>query len=250
MAQTRDRVHIEDGPKQVRTYLGGELIADTKRPKLVWEVPYYPAYYFPRDDVRMELLTPNGHTRHSTSRGDAQNFNVKGGSREVPDAAWHYPESPVEELRDLIRFDWDAMDGWFEEDEEVFTHPRDPYTRVDILPSSRHVRVEVDGVVLGDSTSARVLFETGPPPRWYIPKVDVRQDLLVSTDTVSYCPYKGTAQYWAVRVSDELVNDIVWSYRTPLPESQKIAGLVAFYDERVDVFIDDERQERPVTKFG
>lgn len=124
MSETRERVHIEEGPKRVRTYVGGELIADTKRLKLVWEVPYYPAYYFPREDVRMELLTPNGHTQRSPSRGDAHNFTVKGGDREVEDAAWHYPESPVEELRDLIRFDWDAMDGWFEEDEEVFVHPR------------------------------------------------------------------------------------------------------------------------------
>lgn len=107
--ETRERVHIEGGPKRVRTYLGGELIADTKRLKLAWEVPYYPAYYFPRKDVRMELLTPNGHTQRSPSRGDAQNFTVKGGGREVEDAAWHEQESPVEELRDLIRFDWNSM---------------------------------------------------------------------------------------------------------------------------------------------
>jgi len=133
MSEIQERVHIEDGPKRVRTYLGGEIIADTKRLKLVWEVPYYPAYYFPREDVRMELLTPNGHTRRSPSRGDAHIFTLKGGNREVEDAAWHYPESPVEELRDLIRFEWNAMDGWFEEDEEVFVHPRDP------LQAHRHL---------------------------------------------------------------------------------------------------------------
>ena len=109
MSETRERVHIEDGPKRVRTYLGGELIADTRRLKLVWEVPYYPAYYFPREDVRMELLMPNGHKRRSPSRGDAHIFTLKGGNREVEDAAWHYPESSVEELRDLIRFEWNAM---------------------------------------------------------------------------------------------------------------------------------------------
>src|SRR5712691_9390524 len=102
MPDQRDGVRIEDGPKRVRTYLGGELIADTKRLKLVWEVPYYPAYYFPREDVRMELLTPNGQTRRSPSRGDAHNFTIKSGDREVEDAAWDYPESPVEELRDLV----------------------------------------------------------------------------------------------------------------------------------------------------
>src|SRR5215510_9829505 len=111
MSETKERVHIEDGPKRVRTYLGGEIIADTKRLKLVWEIPYYPAYYFPREDVRMKLLTPNGHTQHWPSRGDAQYFNVKSGDREMENAAWQYPDSPVEELRDLIRVDWNAMDG-------------------------------------------------------------------------------------------------------------------------------------------
>src|SRR5262249_44481132 len=105
MPETRDRIHIEDGSKRVRTYLGGELVADTRRLTLVWEVPYYPAYYFPREDVRMDLLTPNGHTRRSPSRGDAHTFTVKAGDREVADAAWHYPESPVEQLRGLIRFE-------------------------------------------------------------------------------------------------------------------------------------------------
>jgi uncharacterized protein (DUF427 family) len=244
------RVHVEHGLKRVRAYLGGEVVADTVHPRLVWEVPYYPAYYLPVEDVHTELLAPTSTVTHSPSRGDAQHFTIKAGGKEAVDAALQYVDSPVVELRNLIRLDWDAMDGWFEEDEEVYTHPRDPYTRVDILPTSRHVRVELDGVVLTDSTNARVLFETGLPPRWYVPKVDVRMDLLVPTDTATHCPYKGQAQYWAVRVGDRLVQDLAWSYRTPLPESQKIAGLVAFYNERVDLFIDGKLQERPVTKFS
>ena len=245
-----DRVHVEHGLKRVRAYLGGEVVADTAHPRLVWEVPYYPAYYFPAEDVRTELLAATSTVTHSPSRGDAQHFTIKAGGKEVEDAALQYADSPVEELRHLIRLDWDSMDRWFEEDEEVYTHPRDPYTRVDILPTSRHVRAELDGVVLADSTNARVLFETGLPPRWYIPKVDLRMDLLVPTEPVTHCPYKGQAQYWAVRVGDRLVQDLAWSYRTPLPESQKIAGLVAFYNERVDLFIDGKLQERPVTKFS
>ncbi len=245
-----DRVHVEHGLKRVRAYLGGEVVADTAHPRLVWEVPYYPAYYFPAEDVRTELLAPTSTVTHSPSRGDAQHFTIKAGGKEVEDAALQYADSPVEELRNLIRLVWDSMDGWFEEDEEVYTHPRDPYARVDILATSRHVRVEVDGVVLADSTNGRALFETGLPPRWYIPKVDVRMGLLVPTDTVTHCPYKGQAQYWAVRVGDRLVQDLAWSYRTPLPESQNIAGLVAFYNERVDLFIDGKLLERPVTKFS
>ena len=114
----------------------------------------------------------------------------------VADAALAYPTSPIEELRDHVRLDWEAMDAWFEEDEEVYFHPRDPYTRVDILPSSRRVRVEVDGVTVADSHNPRILFETGLPPRYYVPKTDVRLDLLDSHRHRDRCPYKGEAEYW------------------------------------------------------
>src|SRR5262249_6595937 len=194
MSETRERVHIEEGPKRVRTYLGGELIADTKRLKLVWEVPYYPAYYFPDEDVRRDVLTASGPPRRKARRGDAHHITVKGGDREVEDAAWHCPESPVEKLRGLIRFEWNAMDGWFEEDEEVFVHPHDPYKRIDILHSSRHVEVEVNGVNIADTHRPTLLFETSLPTRYYIPKLDVRMDLLTPTDTVTGCAYKGFAE--------------------------------------------------------
>jgi uncharacterized protein (DUF427 family) len=191
-----------------------------------------------------------GPAAHSPSRGDGRTFTVRAGSREALRAAVRYQHSPIEELRDLIRLDWDAMDAWFEEDEQVFTHPRDPYTRVDILPSSRHVRVDVDGVTVAESTSPRMLFETGLPPRYYLPKTHVRLDLLIPTDTVSHCPYKGDAEYWSVRTGDNVHDDLAWSYRTPLPESQKIAGLIAFYNEKVDIYLDGVQQERPSTKFS
>ena len=250
MSDSRDRVRIEEGPKRVRTYLGGELVADTRRLRLVWEIPYYPAYYFPREDVRMELLTPNGHTRHSPNRGDAQNFTVKGGTREVEDAAWHYPDSPVEELRGLVRFDWDAMDGWFEEEEEVFVHPHDPYRRIDVLNSARHVQVEVNGVAVAHTHRPTLLFETGLPTRYYIPKLDVRLDLLTPTETTTGCAYKGYARYWSVEAAGETFEDLAWSYKTPLPEATKVAGLVAFYNERADIIVDGEREERPTTPFS
>jgi uncharacterized protein (DUF427 family) len=248
--KTRGRVRIEQGAKRVRVYLGGEVVADTIRPTLVWEKPYYPAYYFPLEDVRTELLEADGGSVHSPSRGDATTYTVRAGSREAQAAALRYEDSPIEELRELVRFDWDAMDAWFEEDEEVFTHPRDPYTRVDILPSSRHVRVEVDGETIAESTSPRLLFETGLPVRYYLPKTHVRMELLEHTDTESHCPYKGQAEWWSVRVGDELHEDLAWSYRTPLPESQKVAGLIAFYNEKVDIYVDGVLQERPRSKFS
>jgi uncharacterized protein (DUF427 family) len=244
------RVRVEGSQKRVRAYLGGELIADTRHPKLVWEIPYYPAYYLPARDVRMELLTPTGRTEHSPTRGLAHYYTVKGGREERVDAAWQYPESPVEELRDHVRFEWMQMDAWFEEDVEVFIHPRDPHSRVDVLPSSRHVEAEVDGVTVADTHHPTLLFETGLPTRFYIPKVDVRMDLLTPTDKHTGCPYKGIANYWSVTVGDATHDDIAWSYPTPLPESEGIAGLVAFYNEHVDLIVDGERPPRPQTKFS
>jgi uncharacterized protein (DUF427 family) len=249
-SKTRGRIRVEPAAKRLRTYLGGELVADTIRPVLVWEAPYYPTYYFPAADVRTELLQADGDVVHSPSRGDGKRFTVSAGGKRAAGAALRYEDSPTEELRELIRLEWGAMDAWFEEDEEVFTHARDPYTRVDILASSRDVRVQADGVTIAQSTSPRLLFETGLPVRYYLPKTHVRMDLLELTDTVTHCPYKGAAQAWSVRLGDSLHDNLAWSYPTPLPESQKIAGLMAFYNEKVDLDVDGVRQQRPITKFS
>jgi uncharacterized protein (DUF427 family) len=246
---TRGRVRLEQGAKRVRVYLGGVLVADTLAPVFVWEVPYYPAYYIPRKDVRVDLVA-SGNTDRSPSRGDATLYTVKAGGREAVDAARIHQDSPIEELRDLVRFDWAAMDSWFEEDEEIYIHPRDPYTRIDVLASSRNVRVEIDGVTVAESQNARLLFETGLPTRYYLPKTAVRMDLLEPSDTRTACPYKGEASYYSARIGDQLHEDVVWYYNTPLPESQKVAGLVAFYNEKVDTFVDGVLQPRPKTKFA
>ena len=242
----QDTVRIEPSRKRVRAYLDGELVADTTRPFLVWEIPYYPVYYVPAEDVRAELI-PAGVTEHSPGRGGGEVLDVKVAGATAPGAARRYPASPLEQLRGLIRLDWNAMSEWMEEDEPVYHHARDPYHRVDILGSSRHVRVEVDGVTVADSRQPRILFETGLPPRYYLPLSDVRMDLLRSSDTHTSCPYKGTAAYWSVQTPTRTHKDVVWIYRTPLPESQKIAGLACFYNERVDVYVDGEHQDRPRT---
>ncbi len=245
---TRGRIKIEQSAKRVRGYLDGQPVVDSVQPVLVWEKPYYPTYYFPVTDVLAELA-PDG-TAHSPSRGEAITYTVLSGERRAGTAALRYPDSPIAELRDLIRFEWDAIDAWFEEDEEVFVHPRDPYSRVDILASSKHVRVEVDGVSVAESTSPRLLFETGLPVRYYLPKTDVRMDLLEHTETITHCPYKGAAEYWSVRAGDSLHTDLAWAYRAPVPESQKIIGLISFYNEKTDIFVDGVRQERPKTHFS
>ena len=244
----RGRVRTERSNKRVRVILGGEVVVDTTSPLLVWEVPYYPTYYFPEADVKTELLVETGETRRSPSRGEATQYLVKAGTGEGAAYAYHDPKIP--ELAGHYALVWKTMDHWFEEDEEVYVHPRDPNTRLDILPSSRRVRVEIDGVTIADSTNASFLFETGLPVRYYVPKTDVRMDLLTPTDLATACPYKGTARYWSVTVDGESNDNIVWGYDTPLPESQKVGGLVAFYNEKLDIYIDEVLQERPKTMFS
>jgi uncharacterized protein (DUF427 family) len=245
----RGRVKVEAGYKRVRAYLGHELVADTMRPLLVWENPSYPAYYIPSSDVRAELI-PTGGTEHSPSRGDAEVYDVKVARATAQGAALRYSTSPIEEIRGTVRLAWGAMDEWLEEDEPVYVHPRNPYTRVDVLDSSRHVRIIVDGTTVADSLRPKILFETGLPPRFYLPLPDVRLDLLTPSQTTTHCPYKGSASYWHLDVNGQHYDDFVWIYRTPLPESQKIAGLAAFYNEKVDLWVDDALQERVRTKFG
>jgi uncharacterized protein (DUF427 family) len=234
-------VRVERSAKRVRAYLNGDLVVDTIGAALVWEHPAYPTYYVPVGDVRA-ALEPESGVHPAPDRGEGRSYAVRTPSAVAPGAALRYEESPVDALRDLVRLDWKAMDAWFEEDEEVFGHPRSPYTRIDILPSSRHVRVESGGVTIAESRSPRLLFETGLPVRYYLPKTHVRMDLFVRSETVSLCPYKGWAEYWSLHLDGRVHDDLMWSYRAPLPECQRIAGYVAFYPHRVELFVDGVRQ--------
>jgi uncharacterized protein (DUF427 family) len=244
-----NEIRVEHGRKRVRILLAGELVADTTSPMLVWEIPYYPTYFVPAADVRAKLVPYGTDSDKLLGEAEVLSVEVPGGATAVG-AARRYPASPARQIHDAVRFEWNAMSEWLEEDEPVYTHPRDPHTRVDILASSRHVRIEIDGVTVADSTSPRILFETGLPPRYYLPLTDIRTDLLRTSDSVSHCPYKGSAAYWSVDTGTDVHKDVVWIYRSPLPESQKIAGLAAFYDEKVDVFIDDVPQRHPHTKWS
>lgn len=245
-------VTYEPSPRWVRVLLGGETIADSKNVLLVLEKNHTPVYYFPRGDVRMDLMTET--TKHTTCphKGEASYWSVTVGERTVQNAVWAYlePNEGAEELRDRVAFYWHKMDNWFEEDDEVYVHPRDPYKRVDVLNSSRHVRVELNGETLAETHRPRLLFETSLPTRYYIPKLDVRMDLLTPTQTRSRCPYKGEAVYWSVTAGGKEFNDIVWSYPLPIPECPKIENLMCFFNERVDIYVDGEKQECGVTPWS
>jgi uncharacterized protein (DUF427 family) len=240
-------LYLEPTPKRIRAVVGDEVVVDSRRAMILHESGHQPIYYFPPEDVRADLLEPSDRHTHCPKKGDASYYTIRVGEHVVDAGAWYYPD-PLEgapPIKDLIALYWNRMDHWYEEDEEVFVHPRDPYHRVDILRSDRALRVSVDGELLAESRRAVALFETNLPVRWYIPREDVVATL-EPTDTVTRCPYKGTAGYYSVKLGDgEVLKDVVWYYAEPIAESAKIAGLVCFFNERVDIELDGELQERP-----
>ena len=246
-------VHVSDSPRHVRVFFGGETIADSKHAKLVRESDVLPAYYFPKEDVRTDLFTPSAYKMECPLKGKASYWSIRSAGKSAENAAWSYenPLPSASAIRDHFAFDWPKMDKWMEEDEELYKHARDPFKRVDALPSSRHVRVVIDGQTVADTRRPHLLFETNHPVRYYIPQQDIRMDLLIPSTTKSRCPYKGPASYWSVKLGDETFGDLVWGYRETIPECPKIKGLVCFFHERgCDIYVDGELVERPKTKWA
>src|SRR5882762_2987965 len=231
--------------RRVRVMFGGATIADSRKVMLMLENRRLAIYYFPASDVRLDFFAPTDFKSRHAGKGEASFYSVKVGDRFAEKAAWRYLQPERADLKDYVAFYWDKMDAWFEEDDEVFVHPRDPYHRVDVLNSSRHVKIVVGGEVVAETHRPRLLFETGIRTRYYIPKVDVRMDLLEPTATVTQCPYKGNATYWSARIGDQVFPDIVWSYPFPIPECTKIQDLLAFYNEKTETYVDGELEQAP-----
>jgi len=241
--------HVEPVPRRVRAMLAGKTVLDTTGALYLWEWPFYPQFHIPVGDVDEAALVDEDHT-HRVKRGTVARVGLRSGDTERRGAGRQYLESTVEGLVGTIRFDWEALDAWFEEDEEVFVHPRNPYVRVDALRSTRTVRVELDGIVLAESSAPVMVFETGLPTRYYMDRSTVDFSSLRPSDTVTSCPYKGrTTAYWSVQTEDALVADLAWSYDFPTRQLLPVAGMVAFYDEKVDVLLDGKLQPRPTTHF-
>jgi uncharacterized protein (DUF427 family) len=242
--------HVEPVPRRVRAELGGHVVLDTTQALYLWEWPAYPQFLIPVDDVDPEALVDEGHVSN-LSRGRVARVGLRAGDVERKGAGRRFVESTIPGIVDTIRFDWAALDAWYEEDEQVFVHPRNPYSRVDALRSGRTVRIELDGLVLAESSAPVAVFETGLPPRWYLERTAVDFTHLRPSDTETACPYKGrTTGYWSVQTREALYPDLAWTYDFPTAPLLPIAGLVAFYDEKVDVFLDGVEQERPVTPFS
>jgi uncharacterized protein (DUF427 family) len=251
----------EPTAKRVRVAHRGEAVADTGRALLIWEPRrIVPSYAVPVADLRAELvpdvadarpddgrpvLTPGTPFSVHTMPGASMTVRTAGGDR--PGAAFRPADA---DLAGYVVLDFFSFDEWFEEDERIVGHPRDPFKRIDIRRSTRRVRVELDGHVLAESDRPVLLFETGLPTRSYLPREGVAMDRLRPSTTRSHCAYKGEATYWSVEVGGRIVEDVVWSYPAPLAEAAAVTGLLAFFDERVDVIVDDEREDRPTTEFS
>jgi uncharacterized protein (DUF427 family) len=251
--------------KRIRATLGDDTVLDSTRAMLVWEPKrVVPSYAVPEADVAGEVaagaaapgaspeadLPQLGGLRvldpsipfgvHSTD-GEAVVVRPGGGGRE---ASGFRPAD--EALAGYVVLDFDDFDAWYEEDERNLAHPRDPFHRIDIVHSSRHVRVERDGVVLADTTSPYLLFETSLPVRYYLPPEDVATDLLRPSSSHTFCAYKGRASYW----SHEDDEDLAWTYREPLREAAEVTDRIAFFNERIDIVVDGTLLERPVTPWS
>ena len=247
MAATRGR--IEPAPRRVRGFLGHELVFDTIAARYVWEIPYYPAYYVPLADVRTEFLRDENHPQ-KVQFGPSRLHSLVGAGQTCQSAARVFDAGTDSPVAGTVRFEWDPL-RWFEEDEPIYGHPRNPYSRVDALRSHRQVRVELEGVLLADTRSPVLLFETGLPTRYYIDPTDIAFKHLEPSPTQTLCPYKGvTSGYWSVRVGEAAHPDLAWTYHYPLPAVAPIAGLVAFYNEKLDITVDGAPLSRPHTQFS
>lgn len=233
-------LYWEDFPKRVRVEFNGKTIADSRRVKALHETGQLMVLYFPREDVAMGQLEPSKHTTESPHKGRASYWSVRVGERTAKEAVWSY-EDPVPSalpLAGYLAFVYNKMDAWYQEDERVYAHPRDPYHRFDIHSSSRHVVVRHGGRVIAESRRPVLLFETGLPVRYYLPPEDVRTDLLAQSKIISQCPYKGDGQHWHLNIDGDRVEDAAWSLPNPLGEAERIANYICFYPDKVDTEVD------------
>jgi uncharacterized protein (DUF427 family) len=265
-----DELRYEPIGKRIRAVLGDGTAVDSTRAVLVWEPRrIVPSYAVPEGDILGELasaaaasgdmqeagvqmpalssrrvLTPADPFAAHTA--DGQVVDVRAHGQDRPGAGFRLADP---DLAGYIVLDFGAFDGWYEEDEPNVAHPRDPFHRIDVLASSRHVRLELDGQLLAESSRPTLLFETMLPVRYYLPREDLRAELSPSS-TRTYCAYKGQASYWSATVGDRVIPDIAWTYQQPLHDAAQVRGLTAFFDERIDVVVDDERHERPITPWS
>jgi uncharacterized protein (DUF427 family) len=254
-----DQLRHEPTDKRIRATFDDEPVVDSTRAMLVWEPRrIVPSYAVPVEDVAGDFLPADGAQAgegapvlhpgipFAAHSADGEPLDLRVGD-ETREGAGLRPADP--DLDGYVILDFRSFDKWFEEDELNVGHPRDPFKRIDVLHSSRHVRVELDGELLAETTRPHLLFETALPMRVYMPRDDVRVKLRPSAKQ-TYCAYKGQASYWSLDVAGAERKNLVWSYEDPLREAAEITGLVAFFNEKVDIVVDGKRSERPLTPWS
>ena len=237
-------------PRRVHVHFGGVRVADSACAMLLRQHGFLPIYYFPAEDVCTDLLVPTEYTTHSPYKGTASYWHLRTAERTAQFAVWSYarpnPGSP--DTRGYYGFDWHSMDAWYEEDERLHVHARDPLLRVDALRSTRQLRVDIGGATIAESSRPVLLFETGLVTRYYLPPADVREDLLQPSPTYTLCPYKGRACYYHLEFGGVRYEDVAWQYASPLPAVAAVAGHLAFWNEHADttIFVEGE----PLARLG
>lgn len=251
---------------RVRADVGDVTVIDTTAARLVWEPRRVVSVYaVPVADIAGRLVAPEG----SAGRGEPEAaglppvltprqpfavhsaggtaYDIETDAATLPGAAYVVDDP---DLDGYALVDWTSFTRWYEEDQEAVGHPRDPFHRIQCLPSSRHVVVEVGGQVIADTRRPTLLLETGLPPRWYVPREDVRMDLLTPSETRTTCAYKGHAGYWSTTAGGTDLPDIAWSYKDPRHDADEVRDLLCFYAEHTDTVVDGDRGGRPVTEWS
>ncbi len=235
-------LYLEPVPKRIRGMIAGEMIVDTRRGKMLHETGQFIQWYVPLDDVRTDLLAPSEHHTNDPYKGEASYYTLRVGDRSEENAAWSYPHPPeaMPQLAGLVAFSFDRLDAWFEEDEQIIGHPRDPYHRFDCRRTSEHVGVRVGGELIAETRRAIKLFETSIPPRYYIPFDDVKPECLTPSATRGICPYKGREAYYTVHAGDTTVSDGAWTIYDPYGEALAVTGHISFWGKGTEVFADGQ----------
>ncbi|KAL2071115.1 hypothetical protein VTL71DRAFT_12350 [Oculimacula yallundae] len=230
-------VKLEPTCRQVRALFDGVFLFDTTSAVHVWEHKYFPQFWVPLSSFAPGVLIPGPRF---DDEGFAYQGTVKGASKSS-NRVVVFEKGPLE---GLVRVEFKAMDAWFEEDQQIYDHPKNPYTRIDILPSSRKIEVKIGGITVAESNNPMFLFETGLRTRYYLPKTSVNWKYLSPSTTTTKCPYKGKANYYNATVDGKEYKDIVWWYEYPITESAAVQGLVCFYNEKVETYVNGVLEDK------
>lgn len=275
---------ISPTTRRVRVLFNNTYIIDTTKAIHVWEHDYFPQYYVPtrslqncdfvsKEDVTVGKAAIPGASILSIKIPGPDGVAAKSTDRAIAFSEHLDSESPASPLAGLVRLEFNSMgtykgdarsncsctkqastdknaDGWLEEETPIYVHPKDPFKRIDILPSSRPIKISLNGITLAESPSSVHLLETGLPTRYYLPLASIKQQYIRKSNLITKCPYKGDAEYFDVVINGQTFPSLVWYYRVPTLESAGIAGLLCFYNEKVDIVLDGEALERPKTHFG